>query len=168
MNSEALVNDCPDRTGLGHMARLMWSCLLAAMCLVGVPDAAAQGSQVVDGVVVNVGWARAADVAGIETERKLHRSHLHKKGVYHLVVTLSDARSGTPIRNATVTAAIDDPLDRVQRRTLKKAETAGFADYSDYYEFSAIGRYFLNLEIVLEGRSAPLKARFHKDYDGTQ
>lgn len=85
-----------------------------------------------------------------------------------MVVTLSDARTGKSISNAKVTAAIDDPLDRVQRRPLKKAETAGFTDYSDYYEFSTIGRYFLNLEIALEGRGTPLKVRFQRDCDGSK
>lgn len=127
-----------------------------------------QNRQVIDGIVVNVGWISAADAAKIEAERKLHRSHLHKKGVYHLVVTLSDARSGKPIKDAKVTAVIDDPFDRIQRKPLKRAETAGFTDYSDYYEFSGIGRYFLNLEIIIEGRATPLKVRFQRDYDGSK
>ena len=175
MGINALAGDVLRTIEWRQIARVMGALSFGLFCLAAVPNAGAQGQQVVgstqnrqvvDGVIVNVGWISAADAAKFEAERGLHRSHLHKKGVYHLVVTLADARSGNPIKNATVTAVIDDPFDRMQRKLLKKAETAGFADYSDYYEFSGVGRYFLNLEIILEGQATPLKARFQRDYDG--
>lgn len=175
MSINALAGDSIGTIKWRRVARVMGAFFFGLFYLAAAPSSGAQGQQVVegtqsrqvvDGVIVNVGWISAADAAKFEAERSLHRSHLHKKGVYHLVVTLSDARSGKPIKNATVTAVIDDPFDRIQRKLLKKAETAGFTDYSDYYEFSGIGRYFLNLEIVLEGRTTPLKVRFQKDYDG--
>lgn len=175
MGINALAGDVLRTIEWRQIARVMGALFFGLFCLAAVPNAGAQGQQVVestqnrqvvDGVIVNVGWISAADAAKFEAERGLHRSHLHKKGVYHLVVTLADARSGNPIKNATVTAVIDDPFDRMQRKLLKKAETAGFTDYSDYYEFSGVGRYFLNLEIILEGQATPLKARFQRDYDG--
>ena len=175
MSINALAGDFLGTIEWRRVARVMGALFFGLFYLAAAPNAGAQGQQVaessqnrqvVDGVIVNVGWISAADAAKFEAERSLHRSHLHKKGVYHLVVTLSDARSGEPIKNATVTAVIDDPFDRIQRKLLKKTETAGFTDYSDYYEFSGVGRYFLNLEIILEGRATPLKARFQRDYDG--
>lgn len=174
MSINALAGDFLGTIEWRRIARVMGALFFGLFYLAAAPNAGAQSQQVastqnrqvVDGVIINVGWISAADAASFEAESSLHRSHLHKKGVYHLVVTLSDARSGKPIKNATVTAVIDDPFDRIQRKLLKKAETAGFTDYSDYYEFSGIGRYFLNLEITLEGRATPLKARFQRDYDG--
>lgn len=175
MSINALASGFSGTIEWRRVARVMGALFFGMFYLAVVPDARAQSQkvvestqnrQVVDGVVVNVGWISATEAAQFEVERNLHRSHLHKKGVYHLVVTLSDALSGKPIKNAQVTAVIDDPFDRIQRKLLKKTETAGFTDYSDYYEFSGVGRYFLNLEIILEGRSTPLKARFPRDYDG--
>lgn len=174
MSINALAGDFLGTIEWRRIARVMGALFFGLFYLAAAPNAGAQSQQVastqnrqvVDGVIINVGWISATDAAKFEAEKSLHQSHLHKKGVYHLVVTLLDARSGKPIKNATVTAVIDDPFDRIQRKLLKKAEINGFTDYSDYYEFSGVGRYFLNLEIILEGRATPLKARFQRDYDG--
>lgn len=177
MSNNAFASDFPGTLERRWIARMMSALFFGLFYLAAASGAWAQSPkvvestqsrQVVDGVIINVGWISAVDAAKFEAEKNLHQSHLHKKGVYHLVVTLSDARSGKPIKNATVAAVIDDPFDRIQRKLLKKSEINGFTDYSDYYEFSGVGRYFLNLEIILEGRAAPLKARFQRDYDGSK
>lgn len=140
--------------------------LIAAAMLGGVPGAFAQDRSVVDGVAVNIGWVSASHAAQFEGESVDHPQHVHKKGVYHMVVALSDAASGRPVGDAKVVAIVDDPLDRVQRRTLKKRETAGYPDFSGQFEFGAIGRYNITLEIAVAGRQNPLKVRFTRDYDG--
>jgi len=140
--------------------------LIVAALLGDIEGALAQDRSVVDGVAVNVGWVSAAHAAQFEGEAVDHPQHLHKKGVFHMVVSLSDAASGRPIGDANVMAIVDDPLDRIQRRTLRKRETAGFPDFSGQFEFGAIGRYNITLEIALAGRQRPLKVRFTRDYDG--
>ncbi len=142
--------------------------LIGLACLVAASLAGAQERFVADGVAVNVGWTSAVKAATMPGEKESHDAHRHSRGVFHLLVALADASTGQPIRNATVTAIIDDPLDRVRRRPLKKSETAGFTDFSDYVEFGAIGRYRVDLEIVLENRSKPLHVRFYRNYDGTE
>lgn len=150
----------------GKMVRMMGAALFGLFCLAAMSDASAQGQKIVDGVAVNLGWISAADAAKFQAEKGIHPSHVHNKGVYHMVVSLADAQTGKPIKNATVTAIIADPFDRTVRKPLKKAETAGYSDFSDYYEFGVRGRYFINLELTLEGRTKPLKVQFQKDYAG--
>lgn len=147
-------------------ARMLGVVLFGLFWLAAMSDASAQGQKIVDGVAVNLGWISAADAAKIQAERGIHPSHVHQKGVYHMVVSLADAQTGKSIRNASVTAIISDPFDRNVRKPLKKAETAGYTDFSDYYEFGVRGRYFVNLEIMPEGRTKPLKVQFQKDYAG--
>lgn len=139
---------------------------VACAVLGGITVAHAQDRRVADGVAVNIGWVSAAHAAQFEGESADHQQHMHKKGVFHMVVALSDANSGKPIGDAKVVAIMDDPLDRVQRRTLRKRETAGFPDFSGQFEFGAIGRYNITLEIAVAGRQSPLKVRFTRDYDG--
>lgn len=134
MSINALASGCSGTIEWRRVTRVMGALFFGLFYLAVVPDAGAQSQkvvestqnrQVVDGVIVNVGWISATDAAQFEAERNLHRSHLHKKGVYHLVVTLSDALSGKPIKNAKVTAVIDDPFDRIQRKLLKKTKPLG-------------------------------------------
>lgn len=159
------------RPGLGRymntVRRLGLAAGLVAFAMLGsITFAHAQDRQVKDGVAVNIGWVSAAHAAQFEGESADHPQHLHKKGVFHMVVALSDASSGRPIGDAKVVAIMDDPLDRVQRRTLRKRETAGFPDFSGQFEFGAIGRYNITLEISMAGRQRPLNVRVTRDYDG--
>ena len=143
-------------------------CLIFTGMLADIESAIAQDRKVVGDVAVNIGWVSAAHAAQFEGEAVDHPPHRHKKGVFHMVVALSDANSGAPIRNATVIATIDDPLDRVQRKTLSKRETAGFTDFSEQFEFGAIGRHNVSLEIAIPGRQTRLTVRFIRNYDGRE
>jgi hypothetical protein len=126
----------------------------------------AQELRVVDDVVVNIGWVDAARAEQSPEHSAEHRAHVHRKGVYHLLVSLTDAQTGKSIEEATVVAVIDDPLDRVRRVALKKGKTGTYTDFSEYLELGPVGRYNIGLEIAIRGKPKVLKTSIQKDYAG--
>lgn len=126
----------------------------------------AQERRVLDGVVINIGWVDAAQAEQSRDHSAEHSAHLHRKGVFHLLVSLADAQTGKPIEDATVMAVIDDPLDRVKRVALKKVKTGSYADFSEYLELGPVGRYNIGLEIAIRGKPRVLKTSIQKDYAG--
>jgi hypothetical protein len=139
---------------------------VAALCFFASVHAHAQERRVLDGLVINIGWVDAARAKQSPEHSAEHRAHAHRKGVYHLLVSLADAKTGKTIEDATVVAVIDDPLDRVKRVPLKKGKTGDYTDFSEYLELGPVGRYNIGLEIAVRGKPRVLKISIQRDYAG--
>ncbi|WP_028990489.1 carboxypeptidase regulatory-like domain-containing protein [Thermithiobacillus tepidarius DSM 3134] len=158
-----------------HHGRIVATCL-SLLCL-SAPAAlwAAKGQpgpqsgapheheKTVDGLTVRIGLSPARAARQTEPGTAAHGRPLVQRGRQHLVVSLADARSGTPIRNAHVTAEVEDPLRNKQRKRLSPMATTGLSDYSGYFRFDMPGRYRIRVTVLQPGRTQPQAVLFTRE-----
>lgn len=129
----------------------------AAMLL--VPAAHAEHRKVVDGVAINIGVTPATQLLNTDPyERSSHRGG-SRGATHHVVVGVSDARTGAPIGDARVTLELVDPRGGHQRKTLVRGDAGGMPDYSELFRFGWAGDYSLRVTVQRAG-AAPVQSRF--------
>jgi hypothetical protein len=131
-----------------------------ALLLAWAAPAGADHQKVVGATVVNIGIVPVDKAVRDSTEAARH-SGAHPAGSQHLLVSLSDARSGRHIADAKVTAVVLDPSGRTQKKVLVAASSAGVPDYSEVFYFGNSGKYRIRLTIELPGVKSPLSANFN-------
>lgn len=117
----------------------------------------------VNGLTVRIGLSPARTARQTEPSTATHGQPLVQRGRQHLVVSLADARSGAPIRNAQVTVEVEDPLRNKQRKRLSPMPTAGISDYSEYFRFDMPGRYRIRVTVLQPGRTQPQAVLFTRE-----
>ena len=143
------------------MKRSVWFFLVGLLAFSTV-QAAHQSSwasrqQTVGGLVINIGVVPAKDLSRFPPEAA-HGSTF-PTGTQHLVVSLSDAKTGQHVEAEKVSARIRDPKGKVQEKDLALGYTAGFPDYSNVFMFGYSGKYPIELTVrPKEGR--PVQANF--------
>lgn len=133
------------------------SCVLAAV-LISAPASAQQAKTVAD-VTIRFGLVTAMMAEHVDAQHGVHRGG-HGSGMEHLVVSLADARTGSPIAGAKVVVEVRGPKGRVQRKPLQAMITAGFPDYSEVFDFGWSGSYRIRVWFLLKDAVQPLEARF--------
>lgn len=132
--------------------------VLAAL-LFAIPPAWAQHQKIVGGMVVNVGVVPASQVVGLAGEAETHGTR-HPSGSQHILVSLSDAKTGAQVADANVSVEIKDPKGNVQKKSLKNGSTAGTADYSEIFGFGWSGKYRIRVTIQPGGAKKAQKTDF--------
>jgi hypothetical protein len=136
--------------------------LLAAsalgLALVATPLSAQQMTKV-DGIVVNMGIVHALDAEHVDAQHGVHKGG-HGSGARHILVSLSDEKSGARIGDAEVSLEVQGPNGRIERKPLMAMITAGFPDYSEVFNFGRSGRYVLRVSILRKGMAKPVRAAF--------
>ena len=131
--------------------------LFALVCL--ATSAHAEHQKTVSGIIVNIGVVPAEQALGFGGESATHGKG-QPSGAQHLVVTLSDAKSGSHVADAQVTVEIKNPRGNVEKKTLLPASTAGMPDYSETFRFGYSGKYTIRVVVALKGHKKPLNANF--------
>ena len=132
---------------------------ILAVLLLAIPPAWAQHQKIVGGMVVNIGVVPASQVVGLAGEAETHGS-THSSGSQHLLVSLSDAKSGAQVADAKVSVEIKDPKGNVQKKSLKNGNTNGAADYSEIFGFGWSGNYRIRVIIQPGGSKKALRTDF--------
>ncbi|MCA1370360.1 iron transporter [Bradyrhizobium sp. BRP14] len=120
--------------------------------------------QVVDDLAVYLGVLPAAIVRGHPKEHPETSMHDGASGAvhqYHFVVALFDARSGTRIENAGVTATVSG-LGGVGSKTieLQPMAIADTITYGNFVTLPGTDRYDIQLQIRVPGRQHPVRVVF--------
>jgi hypothetical protein len=126
--------------------------------------------QVVDDLAIYLGVLPAAMVRGHPKEHPEASMHDGAPGgahQYHIVVALFDARSGTRIENAAVTATVSG-LGGVGSKTieLQPMVIAETITYGNFITLLGTDRYGIKLQISIPGREHPVQVAF--DYQHTR
>ena len=145
------------------MKRIFCAWFFVAACLVWLTGMAAapasEHQKTVGGITVNIGVVPAAQAAVLAGERAAHAGQ-YSSGAQHLVVSLSDAKTGTRLADSQVTVEIKDPKGKTERKTLIPAATAGAPDYSEVFRFNWSGTYRIRVSVTPKGGNKALVATF--------
>ena len=115
----------------------------------------------VGGVVINLGLMTAAKAMQVDGHREAHE-HAFTSSISaeHLLVTLSDAKTGERIGDAAVLVEVEDPKGKVERRPLLRTHSAGLPDYSEIFQFGWTGNYAIRVIVTPKPGAKPIDARF--------
>lgn len=130
--------------------------ILAAM-LLAMPSAWAEHQKAVAGMVINIGVVPASKAAAFPLEAEKHKA-THPDGAQHVLVSLSDAKTGDHIGNARVTLDLRDPKGKSQKKLLVVGSTAGIPDYSEIFNFGWSGQYRIRVTIERQDAKRPVTA----------
>jgi hypothetical protein len=127
-----------------------------ATALVNAP-ASAQQTKTVGDVTVRFGLVTALEAEHADAQHGAHKGG-HGSGMEHMLVSLSDAKSGSRISGAQIVVEVKDPKGKLQSKPLQAMMTAG-ARLQQVFEF-VDGQYAIRMKILLQGATKPLEARF--------
>ncbi|BAU49259.1 hypothetical protein SVA_2711 [Sulfurifustis variabilis] len=122
---------------------------------------AASYEQVVDGIAIYFGVVPAELVRGHPREHP--ESGMHggaPVGESHLMVALFDAKTGNRITDARIAASVTGDAGAKLEKRLEPMTVAGALTFGNYFYLSGSGPYRIDLQILLPGRSTPVRARF--------
>lgn len=126
--------------------------------LLAASAAVASHQKVVNGLIVNIGVVPAGQALEFPAESGSHAKK-PPSGARHLVVSISDAKTGKHVEGARVSAEIRDPKGTVHRKPLIGTETAGRIDYSELFVLGWAGSYRIRIQVERPG-SKPVRADF--------
>ena len=126
--------------------------------LLAASAAIASHQKTVNGLIVNIGIVPARQALAFPAESASHAKE-PPSGAKHLVVSISDAKTGKHIEDAQVSVEIRDPKGTVHRKQLIRTETADRADYSEMLVLGWSGSYRIRIQVERPG-SKPVRADF--------
>ncbi|ALX34875.1 hypothetical protein PATSB16_15850 [Pandoraea thiooxydans] len=151
--TDTIMNIFMRRFGLG-------AALLTALTL-ATPAARAQQQKSIDGLHVNIGVVVAQWAQHFPEESTSH-PNLGKAGSdHHLVVSLTDKKTGAKVADAEVSADVRGPNRQVQEKKLVPRVTSGVPDYSETFDMSRPGRYRITVYVKTKAHPKPLVARLN-------
>lgn len=131
-----------------------------ALLVLTLPAAQAQTQQTVDGLTVNIGIIAAAWAMQFPDERAAHPKLGEHGYDHHLVVSLTDAKKGTPVTGAGIRVDVRDPSGYLRAITLTAHTTSGAPDYSTVLDMHKQGRYQITVYIKTDAHPEPLVTTF--------
>lgn len=143
------------------MRRLGLGAALLTVLVLATPAARAQQQQTIDGMHVNIGVVIARWAEHFPEESTSHPD-LGKTGSdHHLVVSITDTKSGAKVADAEVRADVQGPDRQVQEKKLVPRVTSGVPDYSEAFDMSRPGRYRITVYVKTKAHPKPLVARMN-------
>ena len=141
--------------------RILWPAAVLFAAMIAAPlTVRAQQARTVDGLRINIGVVTTAWAKHFEEESVTH-PNLGKPGHdHHLVVSLTDAKTGTHLADAEVRAEVRSPDRSVETKKLMPRVTSGVPDYSEIFDMHEAGRYRITVYVKTKAHAKPLVARF--------
>ena len=135
--------------------------LSVAMVLALAAPAAWAQEKTVGGMVINLGLMTAAKAMQVDGHREAHE-HAFTSSISaeHLLVTISDAKTGQRIGDAEVLVEVQDPKGKVERHPLLKTQSAGLPDYSEIFQFGWTGNYAIRVIVTPKPGAKAIETRF--------
>lgn len=144
-----------------------WKAGLAAIALAASGHAAAQipGERIAGGLVFRVGLSSGQQVAAGAARGAEPMVHGKRpaRGKDHLVLVLTDARSGERIADATVTADVNRSGVDHTRLTLSRMDKSDAPSYGAWLELGQPGPYRIRIRAARPGQADPAVAEFNYD-----
>jgi len=119
--------------------------------------------QVVDGIEIYLGVTSATRMRGYRAdseEGRMHGGVPTGEGYYHVNVSLFDASSHAPIRNATVDASVEQPGTSGERKTLDSVVLRGMPSHGEYFRLAARTPYVFTIRVKRPGFADTTEAKF--------
>jgi hypothetical protein len=130
---------------------------LILLAVLAFSTAWAQHQKVVRGVAINLAVVSAAELKPFPEESG-HDGRL-PSGSHHVMVSLSDAKSGAHIEAAKVFVELKDPKGNMQKKDLVLGRTANIPDYSEIFIFGYSGEYRIRVTVQPK-QGKPIRAAF--------
>lgn len=144
-----------------RQARTLWSAVALFAALVATPvTLRAQQAQTVGGMRIHIGVVTAAWAKHFPEESAAHPDLGKSSHDHHLIVSLTDVKTGTHVTDAEVRATIRGPGWHVEKKRLVPRVTSGFPDYSETFDMHKPGRYRITVYVTTKAHPQPLVARF--------
>jgi hypothetical protein len=93
-------------------------------------------------------------------ERSMHSGVPHGKGVYHLIVSVFDAKTSTRITDAVITGSVIEVGMETQDRKLEAMTFGGNVAFGNYFAMSNPGPYEIVVKVRRPGHRKTATARF--------
>ncbi len=115
----------------------------------------------VGGLVINLGLMPAAKAMQVGGHQEAHEhAFTHSIGAEHLLVVVTNAKTGERIGNAQVVVEVRDPKGKTERRALLRTQAAGLPDYSEIFQFGWSGKYTIRVSVTPKPGAKPVETRF--------
>ncbi len=140
--------------------------LIALGFTFGMAQAAAVNSDepiLLDGMELFYGLIPAEILRGHpggHEERSMHGGVPRGKGVYHLIVSVFDARTSTRITDAVITGSVTEVGMAPQNRKLEAMTFGGNVSFGNYFAMSNPGPYEIVVNVRRPGEHKTATARF--------
>ena len=147
------------------MLHIVRNTALIAATVLFAATAAAEHRKIVDGLAINIGVVPVSQLMRSDSyERQAHKEAA-TGATHHVVVGVTDAKSGAAVGDARVMLELVDPRGSVQRKTLERGDAGGGPDDSGLFRFGWAGAYKLRVSVARAG-AAPATATFNWNQDG--
>ncbi len=103
--------------------------------------------KVVDGVVIYLGVVPTHVVQDRPSVTPMHRGVPGRTAYHHVMIALFEVQTGKRIKNAEVTASVQELGLASETKKLEPMEVAGAMSYGNYFAMSADNIYRIRLEI---------------------
>jgi cytochrome c5 len=123
---------------------------------------------VVDGIKIHFGLKSAGELRGYlanSAEAKMHGGVPSGADNFHVNVSLFDAASGTPIRNAEVEARLEQPGTAGETRALEPMAFQGASSYGNYFHIAPHTPYAFTVRVKKAGYGSVTTAQFRPHSD---
>lgn len=116
----------------------------------------------VDDTDVFLGLTPAASIraSGSEAERKMHGGVPGGDDVYHVNISLRDARSGGPISDAQVEVSVSDPVMGGETKKLNPVTLQGATSFGNYFRLTGREPHTLTVHVRRAHSARTLEAKF--------
>ena len=144
----------------------IWAVLVAVGFTFGMAQAAAVNPDPpirLDGMELFYGLIPAEILRGHprdHEERGMHGGVPRGKGVYHLIVSVFDAKTTTRITDAAITGSVVEVGMATQNRKLEAMTFGGNVAFGNYFEMSNPGPYEIVVNVRRPGHLKTATARF--------
>lgn len=119
--------------------------------------------RVVDGLAIYYATVPAEVIRGHtkgHPEAVMHGGVPKGKHVHHVMVALFDGESLERITDAQITATVAEPGLAGRQKRLEPFTVADALTYGNYFEFSKLATYTIDIEVRRPGSSRVVKTRF--------
>jgi hypothetical protein len=142
-------------------ARIPWLAVALFTAMIAAPLASrAQQAETVDGLRINIGVVTTAWAKHFQEESASHPNLGEPDHAHHLVVSITDVKTGANLAGAEVRVEVRSPNRIVEAKPLVPRVTSGVPDYSEIFNMHESGRYRITVYVKTKTRAKPLVARF--------
>lgn len=146
------------------LPRLLGFMLLVLMSVMAPATAdTGSGSKTVGNVLIYMGLLPAEMVRGHpqgHPEASMHGGVPGGSGEYHVIISLFDAKTGSRVENADVSARVSEVGLAGAEKKLEPMQIAGTTTYGNFFRMGGNGPFEIAVTIRLPGQAEAIKTTF--------